>query len=104
MKKPVLVRIRDEAAPRHVESMGMAGDVQNSWAPGQNYVPLCASAAAVTEVPAASKPTKLIRREDVLRPFLDALDIHVYHGRVRGNRLGYYMPKRETACQEQERS
>lgn len=105
MKKPVLVRVSDEAAPRHTavdatgetSSVQSMAEVQNSWAPGQNYVSLRDSMPAVaTESPAATKTPKPIRREDVLRPFLDALGINVYHGRVRGKRLGYYMPTKET--------
>lgn len=76
-------------------TMDMAGEVQNGWAPGQNYVPL-RDAMPDTVGQAATKAAKPIRREDVLRPFLEALDINVYHGRVKGKRLGYYMPKRET--------
>lgn len=130
MKRPVLVRLPDNSAPRRLsntresgylrgdvpksditqptsadvqkvhigpETQAMAAGVQNSWAPGANYVPLRdAMPAAAEGVPAATKATKPIRREDVLRPFLEALDINVYHGRVKGKRLGYYMPKRET--------
>lgn len=105
MKKPVLVRLPDEPAPRHSASaelpredvQGMAGEVQNSWAPGQNYIPLRDSIPSATrETVAAAKATKPIRREEVLRPFLDALGINVYHGKVKGKRLGYYMPQKET--------
>lgn len=70
-------------------------DVLNSWAPGANYVPLRDSLPSAAEQ-ATTKATKPIRREDVLKPFLEALDINAYHGRVKGKRLGYYMPKKET--------
>lgn len=114
MKNPVLVRLPDEPAPRRAAqtdfsaegavraqngepiSQAMASEAQHSWAPGQNYVPLRDAMPATAEVPVAAKSAKPIRREDVLRPFLEALDINVYHGRVKGKRLGYYTPKKET--------
>jgi len=73
----------------------MAAGVQNSWAPGQNYVPLRDAMPAAAEPAAAAKAAKLIRREDVLRPFLEALGVNPYWGRMKGKRLGYYMPKKE---------
>ncbi|MRR50708.1 MAG: hypothetical protein EG825_07290 [Rhodocyclaceae bacterium] len=83
-------------AARGAGANGGNPGVENSWAPGANYVPLRDSLPAAEKPTAAAKTTKPIRREDVLRPFLEALDINVYHGRVKGKRLGYYMPKRET--------
>jgi len=108
MKKPVLVRIPDESRPASADfsntrnlaysaksGIRTSGDVQNSWAPGSAYVPLRESLPAAAEQ-ATAKAMKPIRREDVLKPFLEALDINVYHGRVKGKRLGYYIPQRET--------
>lgn len=72
-----------------------SAETQNAWAPGANYVPLINDAAA----PAASTVadlTKPITREEVLVPFMKALNIPIYEGRVTGKRLGYYMPKKET--------
>jgi hypothetical protein len=77
------------------ETQAMAGEVQNSWVPGQNYIPLRDAMPVATEAPATAKSAKPIRREDVLKPFFKALDINPYWGRVKGNRLGYYMPKKE---------
>lgn len=87
---------RRSASADFPESRDMAAGVQNSWAPGQNYVPLRDSINTTASETTVAKAAKPIRREDVLRPFLEALDINVYHGKVRGKRLGYYMPKRET--------
>lgn len=113
MRRPVLVRVPDEPAPRRVAAadssstpvrdqvgeanaaQDMAAGVQNSWAPGANYVPLRDAMPAAAEPGIPAKAAKPIRREDVLRPFLEALDIKPYWGKVRGKRLGYYMPKKE---------
>ena len=67
----------------------------NSWAPGANYAPLIDDALQSHDLP-ASAWTKPITREEVLGPFLKALGIPIYEGRVTGKRLGYYMPTRET--------
>lgn len=43
--------------------------------------------------PSIEKP---IRREDILRPFLKAMDARLYQGRVKGKGvLGFYLPRRE---------
>ena len=104
MKRPVLVRVPDEPAPREAvrakgvmpqtEVQDMASGVQNSWAPGQNYVPLMdqtapavSGAKSVTDLPAP------IRREQIVKDFAAAVGTTVYEGRVKGkNRLGFFRP------------
>lgn len=64
--------------------------IRNSWAPGANYKSIGIDKPA-TGIALADKP---IRREDVIIPFIKALDTTLYEGRVKGkNRLGFYIPK-----------
>jgi hypothetical protein len=72
----------------------MAGKVQNSWAPGANYVPLrndaLTPASGIKSVADLPDP---IRRESIIKDFSRALDATVYEGRVKGkNRLGFFRP------------
>lgn len=80
----------------HPSSDTMPETGANSFAPGAEYVGFVQdNAAAVTKEKPDTK-TKPIRREDVLIPFLKALDVPLYQGRVKGkNRLGFYVPKKE---------
>lgn len=105
MKKPVLVRLPDQEAPRHhasadfsPETQDMAAGVQNgTWNPGANYAPFVdqvrapeAKAASVADLPTP------IRRESIIKDFADALGATVYEGRVKGKRrLGFFRPKNE---------
>jgi hypothetical protein len=74
------------------EMQAQAAGVQNSWAPGANHVGVGIDRPA-TGVTLTDKP---IRREDVLIPFMQALDTTLYEGRVKGkNRLGFYRPRLE---------
>ena len=67
-----------------------AVDSRSSWAPGANYT------GFVDKVETKSKLAENpIRREDVLAPLLKDLGIRIYEGRVKGKRLGFYMPKLE---------
>ena len=102
MRQPVLVRVPEAPAPRDmVRAQGvepkpttqdMATGIQNSWAPGQNYVPLMdqsaptvSGAKSVTDLPAP------IRREHIVKDFATAVGTTVYEGRVKGkNRLGFF--------------
>lgn len=87
MRKPVLVRVPDEATP----------EVMNSWAPGANYVPLVdqykpavSQAATVADLPAPK------RREHIISEFAAAIGTTVYEGRIKGQKkLGYFRPKVE---------
>jgi len=65
----------------------------NSFAPGSQYTPLVDDAALPGS--AGRVEGTPIRREDVLIPFLEALDVPIYEGRVRGRRLGFYLPHKE---------
>ncbi len=103
MRKPVLVRLPDQEAPRRPAPdqagvMDMAGEVQNgAWNPGANYAPFVdqmrtpeIKATSVADLPAP------IRRETIIKDFADALGATVYEGRVKGkNRLGFFRPKNE---------
>lgn len=61
--------------------------------PGANYVGLNAE-HAIPEV--EPKPGRPITRQDVLRPFVKALGVRLYEGRMKGkNTLGFYLPKKE---------
>lgn len=92
MKKPVLVRVPDEAAPGLTRDM--AGRVQNSWAPGANWAPMVdqmhaptAKAKTVVDLPDP------LRREQIVADLAKALDTTIYEGRVKGkNRLGFFRP------------
>lgn len=73
-------------------SLNEIADARNAMAAGENYVGLGIDRAETSGV-LTDKP---IRREDVLIPFMKALDSTVYEGRVKGkNRLGFYQPKLE---------
>lgn len=102
MRKPVLVRVPDEPAARTLpssleEPQAMSRNVQNSWAPGANYVPLVDSykppvikATTVDDLPAPK------RREHIIKRFADAIGTSIYQGRVKGQkRLGFFRPKVE---------
>lgn len=66
--------------------------VRNAWAPGAEYVGLGIDKPAEGVV-LTDKP---IRREDVLIPFMQALDTTLYEGRVKGkSRLGFYIPGKQ---------
>lgn len=104
LKKPVLVRVPDEPAPRgapvraqvgeaDVQSLDMAAGVQNgTWNPGAQYTPFVdqvrepvSSAKTVADLPSP------IRREQIIGDLAKALGATVYEGRVKGkNRLGFF--------------
>lgn len=112
MRKPVLVRVpepvraqvgeptrpaemsKDDQLSRGAVSE-MSSSVQNSWAPGANYVPLVDShkpplikATSVDDLPAPK------RREHIINRFAKAIGTTVYEGRVKGKRrLGFFRPK-----------
>uniref|UniRef100_A0A6M3J2B6 Putative methyltransferase n=1 Tax=viral metagenome TaxID=1070528 RepID=A0A6M3J2B6_9ZZZZ len=93
--RPILVeydRIYNEVAGAKTPS-GVAS--QTVDAPGSEYVGFVGD-KAVPE-PKGAKPSKEpIRREDILIPFLKALNVSVYEGRIKGKkRLGFYLPKSE---------
>jgi len=75
-------------------SEALAGDVQNSWAPGANYVPLVdqtrapvIKAKSVVDLPAP------LRREQIIGDLAKGLDTTIYEGRVKGEkRLGFFRP------------
>jgi conjugative element/phage-associated large polyvalent protein len=81
-----------------IEEPELPNEIANAWMPGGNHVGMIDDAV----LPAAKKTTakakqKPIRREDVIAPFLKALDLPLYEGRVKGkNKLGFYLPKKET--------
>lgn len=102
----------DDAEPSQVESRGAPPQV-NSFAPGGTYVgfindnvpkpPSGGQGGAGAAASAGARPAgsgtveKPIRREDVLRPFLKALNIPVYQGGVKGKGvMGWYRPRAET--------
>lgn len=106
MKKPVLVRVPDEAAPRHVESAMPADGTVNSFAPGARYTGFIDDSPMPGKGPAGvtsdslptqtSKRAEPIRREDILIQFAKDMGASIYEGRVRGeNRLGFFRPKNE---------
>lgn len=63
-------------------------EARAAWAPGANYTGFVDNAASVGKL--SEKP---IRREDVLIPLMKDLDLRLYEGRVKGERLGFYIPK-----------
>ena len=67
-----------------------AVDSRAAWAPGANYAGFADNASTAGKL--AEKP---IRREDVLSPLMKDLGLRLYEGRVKGKRLGFYMPKLE---------
>ncbi|MBK7022321.1 MAG: hypothetical protein IPH41_01965 [Sulfuritalea sp.] len=100
MKKPVLVRVPDEPAPRRPASADFqeaTPEVLNSWAPGANYVPLVdeyrpatIKATSVADLPAPK------RRENIIKRFASEIGTTVYEGRIKGEkRLGFFRPKVE---------
>lgn len=108
MKKPVLVRLPDQEAPRRAAGTDLSVDMPadgkvNSFAPGANYVgfiddtPMPGAPggnATPANVPTTGSRPKPIRREDVLIPFIKALDSGVYEGRVKGKGvMGFFRPK-----------
>ncbi len=121
MKKPVLIRLPDQEAPRRPASadfppdispdtnssrpapgqtavMDMAGEVQNgTWNPGANYAPFVDQMRAPeTKATSVADLPAPIRRETIIKDFADALGATVYEGRVKGkNRLGFFRPKNE---------
>jgi len=97
MKKPVLVRVPDEAPPAG-DVQPMAAGVQNgAWNPGAQYAPFvdqmrapASHAASVADLPAPK------RREHIVKRFADAIGTTIYEGRVKGkNRLGFFRPRNE---------
>ena len=106
MKRPVLVRVPDEQAPRRTASadsspdaaQDMAAGVQNgAWNPGASYAPFVdqmrapvSAAKTVADLPAPK------RRENIIKRFASEIGTTVYEGRVKGkNRLGFFRPKVE---------
>ncbi len=81
-----------EATPSAAQDM--AAPVQNSWAPGANYVPLVDDAMA--PISAAKTVAELpdpIRREQIIGDLAKALDTTIYEGRIKGEkRLGFFRP------------
>jgi len=92
-----------EAASRRrppAADSGLPGDGQaNAFAPGANYVGFIDDRAGPApshppgaEISGGSRPAP-IRREDILVPFLKALDTGVYEGRVKGKGvMGFFRP------------
>jgi len=77
--------------------VSMAASAVNADA-GGNYAGLVEQREEppVGPAPPRAERGEPIRREDVLLPFLRALKVPVYEGRVRGaRRLGFYLPKSE---------
>jgi len=70
---------------------------KQSMQPGENYTGFIRDAYTPIpgEMPKISK--KPIRREEVLRPFVKALGVPLYQGRIAKNarELGYYIPNQE---------
>lgn len=109
MKKPVLVRLPDQEAPRRAAGTDLSVDMPkdgkvNSFAPGANYVGFIDDTprpgmpghgnATPANVPTTGSRPKPIRREDVLIPFIKALNSGVYEGRVKGKGvMGFFRPK-----------
>lgn len=97
MKKPVLVRIPDEPAPRlPAEDITAPPETLNAWAPGANYVPLVdmvkqpvSKALSVADLPDP------LRRENILKEFARDIGTTVYEGRVKGKKLGFFRPRTE---------
>lgn len=108
MRRPVLVRLPDDPAaakPKRAPATEMPTDgAVKSMAPGANYVgfiddrPSVAGAgqpgARPLAEPSPVKAAKPIRREDILVPFMKALDTGIYEGRVKGKGvMGFFKPK-----------
>ena len=72
--------------------LNQIADSRSVMAAGENYVGLGIDNAKTSGI-LTEKP---IRREDVLIPFMKALDTTMYESRVKGkSRLGFYIPKLE---------
>lgn len=74
------------------EGMGSSTVGMIAMEAGTHYTGLITSTEYVQDTPA---PAKMIRREDVLVPFMRALKIPVYQGRIKSKFLGLYFPFRE---------
>jgi hypothetical protein len=120
MKRPVLVRVPDEPAPRrpasadfsadgpersaelladvqksHIADQDMAARVQNgTWNPGANYAPFADQMRApVAKAKTVADLPDPLRREHIIKDFADGIGTTVYEGRVKGkNRLGFFRP------------
>jgi hypothetical protein len=79
------------------DTQGMAAGVQNSFAPGSRYTGFIGDAGTPASAPSAAPVrSKPITREEVLVPFMQALGVPIYEGRIRGKgKLGHYRPKLE---------
>lgn len=87
------LRSGDTTKPVSVLPESGAASRAARWAPGARYVPFIEEARLT---PKPRQPgDKPIRREDILRPFLKALGAPLYEGRVKGKKLGFYLPKKE---------
>ena len=109
MSKPVLVRVPDQPAPRRATDHAAMPDdgTVNSFAPGASYTgfiddtpsPKMGHAGEATPASAPAKASarpEPIRREDVLIPFIKALDTGIYEGRIKGKgKMGFFRPKTE---------
>lgn len=74
----------------------MAEPVQNSFAPGANYAGFIDDSRGPVATPVGISNAKPITREEVLTPFMKALDVPIYEGRIKGgNKLGHYRPQLE---------
>lgn len=113
MKRPVLVRLPDDPAPRRSVSADfpaapvrdqigeanamqeMAAGIQNgTWSPGANYQGFVDQVRAPSTLAktVADLPAPL-RREQIVTDLAKALDTTIYEGRVKGkNRLGFFRP------------
>lgn len=69
----------------------MAAGTRNSWAPGSLHTGFIEDGHLPATAPTTSSRAKPITREEVLAPFLKALDVRLYEGRVKGEKkLGHY--------------
>lgn len=114
MRKPVLVRLPDNPAARAASpepgaralvpdqggtALPKDGQV-NAWAPGENYMgfiddtPGPGAGDAAAAAANAGRRGAPIRREDILVPFLKAVDASLYEGRVkRKGVMGFFRPR-----------
>jgi hypothetical protein len=103
MKKPVLIRLLDEPAPRRPASadfpqeatQDMAAPVQNgTWNPGASYAPFVDQMRApVAKAKTVADLPDPIRREQIVGDLAKALDTTIYEGRIKGKRrLGFFRP------------
>lgn len=64
--------------------------------PGMNYTGFIEDAAQAVPGPGARAAARPIRREDILAPFVKALGVPIYEGRISGKgTLGLYWPTKE---------